>query len=87
LALNLTRDEENEFTSTTFDVAKYAIRELQMEQERNENMMYLKRLEPFLESMQQFSEAVEAAEVFSRVSHIMAHVWVSPKRGVVYCLD
>lgn len=74
---SLTEAEENDFTSATFGVVRDVIRELQMEQERKENLMYMKRLEPFLVSMQQFCEVAKAVEVFFRVSYIMAYIWVS----------
>ncbi len=38
--------------------------------------MHMKRLEPFLKSMQQLARVAE--EVFSEVPYTMGYVWVSP---------
>lgn len=72
---NLTEAEENNFKNTTFDVALDVIRELQTEQEKNESLMYMMRLEQFLVSMQQFGEIVGELGVFSGI-HFMAYIWV-----------
>lgn len=48
-----------------------------MKQLRNRDLMYMKRLEPFLVSMQQFGEVGEALKLSASVPSIMTHVWVS----------
>lgn len=40
-------------------------------------MMYMKRLEPFLVSMNAFIEVAEVAEVFVDVSDVNSYLWVS----------
>ncbi|KAL2830492.1 hypothetical protein BDW59DRAFT_158405 [Aspergillus cavernicola] len=71
----LTGDEEKDFMSTTFGVVEDALRELQREQERSQNLMYMQRLEPFLVSMQQFGKIGTMVRAFSSASDIMAYVW------------
>ncbi|KAI1871350.1 uncharacterized protein JN550_004795 [Neoarthrinium moseri] len=61
--------------SIDFEAVRKLISELQSEQERNDNLMYLKRLEPFLIEMQQFEKVASAVDVFSSLRNIMAYVW------------
>ncbi|KAI1846006.1 hypothetical protein JX266_007815 [Neoarthrinium moseri] len=61
--------------SIDFEAVRKLISELQSEQERNDNLMYLKRLEPFLIAMQQFEKVASAVDVFSSLRNIMAYVW------------
>jgi hypothetical protein len=39
--------------------------------------MYMKRLEPFLVSMQEYVEVVKLAEVFADISEATSYLWVS----------
>lgn len=73
----LTDAEESDFMKTTYSTVQLYIRELQAEQERTTGLMYMKRLEPFLISMQQFEQVVKVLEVFVNMTQVMAYVWVS----------
>lgn len=73
----LTEAEEADFKSTSFASLQDFIRALQEEQERNGNMMYMRRLEPFLVSMKEYVEAVKVAEVFVDISDVISYLWVS----------
>jgi hypothetical protein len=66
-----------------------AIRELQLTLEQSERLMYMKRVKPFLVSMQQFGEVSEAVRVFSDVRDIMSLVWVSALMDIPFefCKD
>lgn len=77
----LTKMEEKEFQSATYATVEDAIREMQLEQERTQDLMYMQRLEPFLLSMQQFGEIANIIEIFSDAQHAMAYVWVCPLIG------
>ncbi|PGH01881.1 hypothetical protein AJ80_08953 [Polytolypa hystricis UAMH7299] len=72
---SLTDVEENDLRRTTFAVVRDVISELHVQQERIEKLMYMKRLEPFVLSMQQFGEVAMVAKVFFDVSYTMAYVW------------
>ena len=73
----LTEAEEADFKTTSFASLQDFIRTLQEEQERNGNMMYMKRLKPFLVSMKEYVEAVKVAEVFVDISDVISYLWVS----------
>ncbi|KAK0705713.1 hypothetical protein B0H67DRAFT_498262 [Lasiosphaeris hirsuta] len=69
-----------DFANTTFQQAQEVIRDIQTEQERNGRLMYMRRVEPFLQSIQQFGKMAEHAGVQSRdLPLIMASIWVSLK--------
>ncbi len=70
----LTRAEAAEFQIGSLNELETTIRSIQDKQERSREMMYMKRLEPFLESMKQYGKVIE---VFSNTSEILAWVWVS----------
>lgn len=75
--IDLTEAEEAEFTATNFDSLQDFIRTLQEEQERNGSMMYMRRLEPFLISMKEYVEVVNATDVFVDISDVISYLWVS----------
>jgi hypothetical protein len=75
--VGLTEVEEAEFKTTSFASLQDFIRTLQEEQERNGSLMYMKRLEPFLVSMQEYVEVVKVAEVFADISEAISYLWVS----------
>jgi hypothetical protein len=77
LTISLSEAEDADFKATTLTSLQNFLRVLQEEQERNESMMYMKRLEPFLVSMKVFIEVAEVAEVFANVSDINSYLWVS----------
>lgn len=69
----LTQDEENEFRQTSLEVLWREIAKLQKTQEQSRHLKYMRRLEPFLKSMEQYSKIIE---VFLNVSDLIAFVWV-----------
>lgn len=73
----ITDVEEDEFNATSFGSLQDFIRNLQQEQERNGRMMYMKRLEPFLVSMNEYMEVVRYADVFVNTSDVVSYLWVS----------
>ncbi|KAK3377270.1 hypothetical protein B0T24DRAFT_237594 [Lasiosphaeria ovina] len=75
----LTEADHQKFASTTFAEIQGIVREIQTEQERQGSLMYMKRLEPFLVSMQQFSRTAEDAAAFLELPLAMAYVWGSMK--------
>ncbi|KAK7750569.1 hypothetical protein SLS62_007545 [Diatrype stigma] len=72
---SLTNVEEADFMSATSRTVQLYIRELQAEQERTKSLMYMKRLEPFLISMQQLEHVGEALRLFDSMPQVMAYVW------------
>ncbi|KAL9082921.1 MAG: hypothetical protein Q9165_008739, partial [Trypethelium subeluteriae] len=66
-----------EIERTTLDAVKDFIRNLHEEQERNGNMTYLRRLDAFLISMEEYCSFVEAIEMFASSSKAAAYLWVS----------
>lgn len=72
--ISLSEAEDADFKATTLTSLQNFLRVLQEEQERDESMMYMKRLEPFLVSMKAF---IEVAEVFIDVSDFNSYLWVS----------
>jgi hypothetical protein len=72
----LTETQQRDIANTTFNQVLDVVRHIQTEQERQGSLMYMKRLEPFLLSMQQFSKTVDSSAVFADLS-AMAYVWVS----------
>ena len=53
------------------------IRGLQTEQERTQSLMNLKRLAPFLVSIEQFGELCADIDIFHNLPRVMAYIWVS----------
>jgi hypothetical protein len=52
---------------------------MQTDQERQGSLMYMKRLEPFLLSIQQFGKAAQDTGAFVDLRLAMAYVWVSTR--------
>ena len=73
----LSDSQHHNFARTTFSTVQGVVREMQTDQERQGSLMYMKRLEPFLLSMQQFSKAVQDTGTFVDLPLAMACVWVS----------
>ncbi|KAK3342072.1 hypothetical protein B0T25DRAFT_358324 [Lasiosphaeria hispida] len=68
--------EYRDFASTTFRQAQEVIRNIQTEQEENGKLMYMRRLEPFLRSTQQFCKMAEHAGVVAiELPLVMASIW------------
>ncbi|KFA52172.1 hypothetical protein S40293_00599 [Stachybotrys chartarum IBT 40293] len=69
--------EEAAFEAATPDTVHAFLGCLQAEQAKSMSMMYMKRLDPFIESMKQLEYVTEAAHVFSEVSQKMKFIWGS----------
>jgi hypothetical protein len=66
-----------EFENTTIVALKDFIRSIHEDQERRGDMMYLRRLEPFLVSMEEYCKVIESAEVFVNPKETSGYLWVS----------
>lgn len=67
-------DDDKEFRFTDLDSLRSTINRIQAEQEARRRMRNMKRLEPFLQTMEQYGQTVD---VFVNTSEILAFVWVS----------
>jgi hypothetical protein len=68
----LSSEELSQFTNTTYDQLLHELGQLQEKQERNKEMMNLRRLEPFLEGMLYLGRTIE---VFLNASDVLCFVW------------
>ncbi|KAI2633104.1 hypothetical protein GGS26DRAFT_555304 [Hypomontagnella submonticulosa] len=69
---DLTKKEEDDFRMTSLEDLRDCVRTIQRDQEQSRKMMYMKRLEPFLETMQQYGKVLD---VFVNTSEIVAFIW------------
>lgn len=69
----LSKDEIADFQMTSLNDLKLQISIIQNDQRKSRKMLYLKRLGPFLDAMEQYGKIVE---VFLNVSDFVAFVWV-----------
>lgn len=69
----LTQAELKDFQLTSLDDLKLQISIIQDDQRKSKKLRYLKRLGPFLDTMEQYGKIVE---VFLNVSDIIAFIWV-----------
>ncbi|KAI2628485.1 hypothetical protein GGR54DRAFT_587349 [Hypoxylon sp. NC1633] len=68
----LTQTEEAEFQMTNLEDLRDCIRNIQQDQEQKKGMMYMKRLDPFLKTMEEYGKVLD---VFVNTSEIVAFVW------------
>lgn len=69
----LSQAEIADFQMTSLDDLKLQISIIQNDQRRSKRMLYLRRLGPFLDAIEQYGKIVE---VFLNVSDIVAFIWV-----------
>jgi hypothetical protein len=69
----LTPDELRDFQLTTLDDLKVQMSIIQNDQRKSKKLQYLKRLGPFLDTMEQYGKIVE---VFLNLHEVVAFVWV-----------
>ncbi|KAF2726767.1 hypothetical protein EJ04DRAFT_160646 [Polyplosphaeria fusca] len=69
----LSQAEIADFQMTSLTDLKLQISIIQNDQRKGKKMLYLKRLGPFLDAMEQYGKIVE---VYLNVSDIVAFVWV-----------
>ncbi|KAI2464722.1 hypothetical protein F4781DRAFT_411946 [Annulohypoxylon bovei var. microspora] len=68
----LTQAEEAEFQMTGLEELQTCIRTIQQDQEQKRKMMYMRRLDPFLQTMEQYGKVLD---VFVNTSEIVAFIW------------
>ncbi|KAI1777216.1 hypothetical protein F4818DRAFT_409587 [Hypoxylon cercidicola] len=68
----LTKTEEAEFQITSLKELQDCVQTIQKDQERKKRMMYMKRLDPFLQTMEQYGKVID---VFVNSSELLAFVW------------
>lgn len=71
---NLSQKELQNFQITKLNDLEAAMSQLQQRQSQTKRLRYMKRLEPFLETMKDYGKVIE---VFVNTSDILAFVWVS----------
>ncbi|KAI1088405.1 hypothetical protein F5B19DRAFT_471754 [Rostrohypoxylon terebratum] len=69
---NLTEKERKDFEITELKDLEKAMIDLQKRQAQKKRLAYMKRLEPFLESMKEYEKVIE---VFLNASGVLAFVW------------
>lgn len=81
----LTTKELEEFKFTSLDGLRSTIKRIQQDQEAKRRMRHMKRLEPFLKTMETYGKIVE---VFANTSETLAFVWVGyslmPSNRMIY---
>ncbi|XPS70547.1 hypothetical protein M3J09_002763 [Ascochyta lentis] len=68
----LTQNELQDFAHTTLDDLKSSIAVIQNEQRASRKLRYLKRLGPFLDTMERYGKIIET---FLNVSDLIAFIW------------
>lgn len=67
-------DEVKEFRFADLNSLRSTIKRIQADQEGKRRMRNMKRLEPFLQTMEQYGHTID---VFVNTSEVLAFVWVS----------
>jgi hypothetical protein len=70
---DLDEAELADFQITDLQGLLRSINEIQNDQAKNKKLMYMKRLEPFLKTMEEYGKVLE---VFLNVSDFIAFIWV-----------
>lgn len=70
---DLDEAEMADFELTDLQALRQTINTIQNKQAQNKRLMYMKRLEPFLKTMEDYGKVLE---VFLNVSDFIAFVWV-----------
>lgn len=74
----LTPEDEAEFNMTSLGELRACIQAIQQEQEQKRRLLYMRRLDPFLQAMEQYGKVLD---VFVNASEIVAYIWVC----AIYC--
>lgn len=80
----LAASDQRDFANTTFAQVEGVVRDIQSEQERQGSLMYMRRLQPFLVSMQQFHNTAQRADAFVELPLAIAYIWVSITKPQVH---
>lgn len=70
----LTKDVSEDFRFTTLDDLKQTVAEIQAEQGSAKRLQNLRRLDAFLEAMEQYDKVVQ---IFLNAADLLAFIWVS----------
>lgn len=70
----LTPDEAENFRFVTLDDLKQTVAEIQTEQGSSRRLQNLRRLDAFLEAMEQYDKVVQ---IFLNAADLLAFIWVS----------
>ena len=76
----LSPEELKDFQLTSIDDLRRQIATIQNDQRKSKKMRYLKRLGPFLDTMEQYGKIVE---VFLNLSEVVAFIWVCMQRRYI----
>ncbi|KAI1769276.1 hypothetical protein GGR53DRAFT_473750 [Hypoxylon sp. FL1150] len=68
----LTNTEKTDFQMTSLEELKNCIQTIQRDQEKKKGLMYMKRLDPFLHSMEQYGKVID---VFVNSSDLLGFIW------------
>ncbi|KAI1440274.1 hypothetical protein F5Y02DRAFT_423141 [Annulohypoxylon stygium] len=68
----LTPEDEAEFNMTSLGELRACIQAIQQEQEQKRRLLYMRRLDPFLQAMEQYGKVLD---VFVNASEIVAYIW------------
>ena len=73
LECSISSDDARNFQSTTSEDVYSAAKEIERQQVRRQSLQSMRRIEPFLRSMEEYAEVIE---VFCQGFSPMAWVWV-----------
>ncbi|KAF2800245.1 hypothetical protein K505DRAFT_229197 [Melanomma pulvis-pyrius CBS 109.77] len=72
----LSQAEMADFQMTSLHGLKVQIAIIQKDQQKSRKMLFLKRLSPFLDAIEQYGKVLE---VFLNTSNFVAYIWVCPR--------
>ncbi|KAI1321681.1 hypothetical protein F5Y16DRAFT_416784 [Xylariaceae sp. FL0255] len=71
----ITQHEDENFRPINFEAVKNITRKIQTDQEQNQNLLYMQRLQPFMMSMKEFGEVSDSHKKSFGVAYNMSYVW------------
>ncbi len=74
----LSDEELSELGSTSLDQLKLTIAKIQEEQDKTKRLLYMRRLQPFLITMEYYGKCIDT---FVETSEVLAFVWVSRRHS------
>ena len=72
-AAKLTESEQQECRQMTLQKLQVRMASLQNQQARTRQLLFMKRLEPFIETISAYGQAID---VFANTSEVLAFIWV-----------
>ena len=76
----LTNAELQFFQFRTFEDVRDTLNSIQEDQSKKKRLVYMRRIDPFLKAMTEYSKVIE---VFLNTSDILAFIWASPQSKTV----